>query len=109
MFFKKISCTPFVKFIQHILLDLLSTGAISLVGKVGSFGRPDLVLSLTVEPTKPWLCHNARYLNLWSQGKLFSLDHVRDLPRYVSKDHYHTVKDDNSGYDHIQLKEVSQT
>ena len=61
--------------------------------------RPYLVLPLTVEPSKPRLCHDARFLNLWMQDKPFTLDGVTDLPRYVSKDSYQTVLDDKSGYD----------
>ena len=78
-------------------------GAISLVGKVRLVKRPYLVLPLTVEPSKPRLCHDARFLNLWMQDKLFTLDGVTDLPRYVSKDSYQTVLDDKSGYDLILL------
>ena len=62
---------------------------------------PHLVLPLTVEPTKPRLCHDARFFNLWMQDKPFKLDHVGDLPRYVSRNSYQSVLDDKSGYDHI--------
>lgn len=84
-------------------------GAISLVGKVGLVERPHLVLPLTVEPSKPRMCHDARFLNFWMQDRPFLLDNVRDLPRYVSKDSYQTVLDDKSGYDHILLEEESRT
>ena len=96
-------------FIQRTLKDRLKTGAISLVGKVGLVERPYLILPLTVEPTKPRLCHDARYLNLWMRDQPFSLDSVKDLPRYVSKDSYQTVLDDKSGYDHIWLTKESRT
>ena len=68
-FLNNVSCKPFVKFIQQTLLDRLETGAVSLLGKVGEVQPPPppphLVLPLTVEPTKPRLCHDARFLNLW--------------------------------------------
>lgn len=79
------SCKSFVGFIQKTLLDRLRTGAVSLVGRVGVVDAPHIVLPLTVEPTKPRLCHDARYLNLWMQDKPFKLDKLGDLPRYVSK------------------------
>ena len=57
---------------------------------------PHITLPLTVEPTKPRLCHDVRYLNLWTWEKPFSLDRVTDLPWYVFKDSYQTVLDDKS-------------
>ena len=75
----------------------------------GSVRASHLVLSLTVEPTKPRLCHDARFLNLWMGDMPFSLDNVDDLPRYVTKDSYQTVLDDKSGYDHLLLSEESRT
>ena len=108
-FLNNVSCKLFVKFIQETLLDRLETGAVSLLGKVGEVQPPHLVLPLTVEPTKPRLCHDARFLNLWMQDKPFKLDHVGDLPRYVSRNSYQSVLDDNSGYDHILLTNDSRT
>ena len=109
LYANNMSCKEFIPFIQDTLLDRLQTGAISLIGKVGSVDPPHIVLPLTVEPTKPRLCHDARYLNLWMIDKPFKLDHLRDLPRYVSKDSFQTVLDDKSGYDHILLNEDSRT
>ena len=80
------SCKPLVNFVRKTLIDRLVTGAISLLGRVARFSRLILCyLSLTVEPSKPRLCHDARYLNLWMQDKPFSLDSLNDLPRYVAK------------------------
>ena len=79
------------------------------MGKVGQVSPPHIVLPLTVEPTKPRLCHDARYLNLWMLEKSSLLDRVTDLPRYVFKDSYQTVLDDKSGYDHLLLSEESRT
>ena len=70
---------------------------------------PHLILPLTVEPNKPCLCHDARFLNLWMQDKPLKLDHVGDLPRYVSRNSYQSVLHDKSGYDHILLMDDSQT
>ena len=103
-----VSCQPFCAFIANILLDRLKTGAISLVGRVGNVRPPFLVLPLTIEPAKPRLCYDARYLNLWMKDQPFTLDRLRDLPIYVSKDSYQTVLDDKSGYDHLLLKAESR-
>ena len=70
---------------------------------------PHLVLPLTVEPTKPRLSHDASSLNLWMQEKPFKLDHVGDLPRYVSRKSYQSVLDDKAGYDHILLTDDRRT
>ncbi len=102
------SCKHFTQFIHKGLLARLRSGAISLMGKVGYVRPPHLVLSLTVERGKPRLCHNARFLNLWMEDKPFTLDHLGDLPRYVSQDSYQAVLDDKSGYDHIFLSEDSR-
>ena len=66
-------------------------------------------LSLTVEPAKPRLYHDARYLNLWMLEKSFSLDRVTNVSQYVLKDSYQTVLDDKSGYNHLLLSEESST
>ena len=87
------------------VLDRLSTGAISLWGKVGEVDPPHLVMPLTVEPSKPRLCNDNRFLNLWIADRPFQLDHLRDIVRYTPLDSFQTICDDKSGYDHIFLKE----
>lgn len=76
---------------------------------VGHVKPPHLELTLIFEPSKPRMCHDSRFLNLWMLDKPFSLDRVTDLPRYVFKDSYQTVLDDKSGYDHLLLTEDSRT
>lgn len=82
-------------------------GATSLVGKVGEIEPPHLVLSLMVGLTKPRLCHDAPFLNLWMVDVPFFLDTLTHLPRYVGWDTYQTVLDDKSGYDLFLLTEDS--
>lgn len=108
LFRNNTSCKPFVRFVQETLINRLGTGAISLVGRVGKVTLPHIVLPLTVEPSKPRLCHDVRYLNLWMKDNPFSLDTLNDLPCYVTKDSFQTVLDDKSGYDHILLTESSR-
>ena len=96
------SCKPFTSFISNTLVDRLRSGAISLWGKVGECTPPQLVLPLTVEPSKPRLCNDDRFLSLWIEDRPFHLDYVQHLPKYVQKGFYQTVCDDKSGYDHIK-------
>ena len=109
IFYNHKSCAPFAKFIADTILQRLSTGAISVWGKVGEVDPPHLVMPLTVEPSKPRLCNDNRFFNLWTNDRPFSLDHLQQLPLYVCKDAYQTVCDDKSGYDHILLAPPSRT
>jgi len=77
--------------------------------RVGEVDPPHLILPLTVEPTKPRLCHDARFLNLWMKDVLFRLDSLMNLPRYVGRDTYQTILDDKSGYDRLFLTKDSRT
>lgn len=108
IFTNNASCKQFTQFIETTLLDRLKTGAISILGKVGVVEPPHVVLPLTVEPSKPRLCLDARYVNLWICDMPFNLDRLSDVPRYVGKDSFQTVLDDKSGYDHILLTKESR-
>ena len=76
----------------------VTAGGIAVWGPVDQVASPHLVLLLTVEPTKPRLCHDERYLNLWIRDLPFKLDHLCDLPRYVLPHHFQTTFDDKNGY-----------
>ena len=108
IFKNNVSCRQFLPFIRNILLERITTGAISLVGQVGQVQPPHLVLPLTMEPPKSRLCHDARFLNLWMQDKPFVLDCLADLPRHVCRDSYQTVLEDKSGYDHLLMTNDSR-
>ena len=109
IFYSHKSCAPFAKFIADTILQRLSSGAISVWGKVGEVVPPHLVMPLTVEPSKPRLCNDNRFLDLWMDDRPFSLDHLHQFPMYVSKDTYQTVCDDESGFDHILLAPSGRT
>ena len=102
------SCQQFSEFITSTLIDRLATGAISVWGRVGHVKPPHLVMPLTVEPSKPRLCNDNRFLNLWMVDRPFKLDRLTDLPRYVFPNSFQCVTDDKSGYDHILLTEESR-
>ena len=58
-----------------------------------------------MEPSKPRLCHDERFLNLWT----FKLYHLPDLPRYVLPGHFQTSFDNKSDYEHVLLHPSSRT
>ena len=90
-------------------LPELKNGSLLVWGKVASVQPPHLVLPITVEPTKPRICQDERFLNLWIKDLPLSLDYISGLPRYVFKSHFQTTFDDKSGYDHIKLSPDSFT
>ena len=82
---------------------------LSLSGtKLVKIEPPQLEMPLTVEPSKPRLCNDDRFLNLWMGDKPFSLDDLSMLPCYVPPYSFQTVCDDKLGYDHIFLTESSR-
>ena len=104
-----ISCKPFSQFISDTIIARLASGAISLWGKVGHVDPPHLVMPLTVEESKPRLCNDNRFLNLWIKDTPFKLDSLSGLPRYVTPSSFQSVCDDKSGYDHVLLSPESRT
>ena len=102
-------CRRFTDFISRTLLDRLSSGAVRVWGKVGEAEPPWLVLPLTVEPNKPRLCVDARFLNLWMRDTPFKLDTLVSVPQFAYLNLHLSKIDDKSGYDHIFLSENSQT
>jgi len=63
-------CNQYESFVSATLEEWVVCGAVRVLGAVGKVDPPLVVMPLTVEPSKPRLCHDERYLNLW----------VRDLP-----------------------------
>lgn len=102
-------CLGFEEFISSTTLGRVKNGALLVWGKVGSVRPPHLVMPITVEPTKPRMCQDERFLNLWIKDLPLSLDYIPGLPRYVVKSHYQTTFDDKSGYDHVRLSPDSST
>ena len=105
--------TPrFRSFITDTVVGWVDAGVLAVWGRVGEVTSPPpphLVLPLTVEPSKPRLCHDERFLNLWIKDLPFKLDHLPDLPRYVLPGHFQTSFDDKSGYQHVLLHPSSPT
>ena len=51
--------------------------------KVGKCVPPRVIMPLTTEPSKPRLCHDERYLDLWVTDSPLHLETLRDIPRMV--------------------------
>ena len=102
------NCSEFVSFISSSLMERIRMGAVKVWGKVGKTDPPYLVLPLTVEPSQPRLCLDARFLDLWLRDSPFSLDRLTDVRSYVYQNSFMTKCDDKSGYDHVLLTESSQ-
>ena len=99
-------------FITRTLEERLLTGAVRLWGKVGEVAPPPppsprLLFPVTVEPSKPRLCVDARFLTLWMRDSPFSLDKLSVVPRDVYRGSFMSKIDDKSGYSHVFLMEES--
>ncbi|XP_078608653.1 uncharacterized protein LOC144880392 [Branchiostoma floridae x Branchiostoma japonicum] len=103
------ACKDHVEFITKELRARLAKGAIRLWGKVGECEPPHLIMPITVEPSKPRLCCDQRFLNCWIKDTPFTLETLRDVPRMVPQGSFLTSVDDKSGYDHLLVTEDSQT
>ena len=87
---------------------LIKNGSLSVWGRIGEVEPPHLVMPLTVEPSKPRLCQDERFLNLWIIDLPLKSDYISNLPRYVAKFYFQTAMDDKVGYDHVELSEASR-
>jgi hypothetical protein len=63
---------------------------------------------LGVEPKKPRLIYDARYINAWQHAPAFAFDSLLDLSRAADVDSLLTVWDHKSGYFHIRLHPDSE-
>ena len=102
------SCIGFGNFIIETLIERILNGSMSVIGKVGDVQPPHLVMPITIEPSKPRLCHDERFLNLWVKDLPFVLDTLKEVSRVVPVGSYMTTVDDKSGYDHILLSSESR-
>ena len=96
-------CKQFTDFISHTIAQWEASGVLAVWGEVVVVSLPHLVLPITVEPSKPRLCHDERFLNLWIRDLSFQLDHLSDLPRYVFPGHFQTTFDNKNGYRHVRV------
>ena len=100
-------CKDFVPFIANTILERLRDGSIHLWGRVGDVDPPKLVLPLTVEPSKPRLIHDCRYLNLWQKHTKFALETLTYIPPLAPPASRFTCIDEKSSYDGHSLTRSS--
>ena len=62
--------------VTETIMQRIESGAIRVWGKVGGVVPPHLVLPMTIEPQKPRLCIEARFLNLKMADTPFSLENA---------------------------------
>ncbi|XP_062568476.1 uncharacterized protein LOC134230659 [Saccostrea cucullata] len=103
------TCKNYLEFISREILNRLQSGSIRLWGKLGECELPKVVMPLTIEPSKPRLCHDERYLNLWIKDCPFQLENLKHVPRLVEKDVLMVACDEKSGCDHVRLTQGSET
>ncbi len=101
------SCRDFVGLIEATIGERLKNGSIKVWGQVGQSEPPRVVMPLVVEPSKPRVCLDARFVNLWIVDSPFTLDTLKEVPRMVPRGGYMTSTDEKSGYDHISLSDES--
>lgn len=81
-----ISCRDHKEFVGQILNENISSGAIRVLGKIGECDMPRVVMPLLVEPSKPRLCLDGRYLNLWIKDSPFRLETLNDVHRLIDSE-----------------------
>lgn len=102
------SCEGFTQFIADTLEERITNGSLEVVGRVGECQPPKIVSPITIEPTKPRLCINLRYLNSWMKDTPFKLDTLVDIPKVVDRGAFLTSLDDKSSYDHVKITDRSR-
>ena len=80
-------CSNFKDFISSTILERVANGSLSIWGKEGECPPPNLVMPITIEPSKPRMCHDERFLNLWMNTPHVSFDKITYIPRYVEFNH----------------------
>ena len=97
------SCAPFSAFISSKLAEMVASGALEVLGPVGTVAPPHLCLPLGIEPAKPRLIHDAQFLNLWCHPETFHYDNLHMLPSILEPGDSAWTLDHVSGYHHVRL------
>ena len=95
-------------FIARTLEERLRNGSLELLGRVGEVPPPLLVMPLVVEESKPRLCHDERFLNLFCKDSPFKLETLKDVPPLLNKGTLMASCDEKSAYDNVLLHKDSQ-
>ena len=105
-----VAAPEFNGFVRTKVEELLANGGARRLGRVGDSPPPRVVLPLGVEPKKPRLICDARYVNQWQRPPKFRLDRLLDLVRAAKEagGDLLSVWDHKSGYFHVMLDTESQ-
>jgi hypothetical protein len=101
-------CQRFRAFVAATLVEDLASGAVSLLGRVGEVSPPLVVSPITIEPSKPRLCVDLRYLNCWVKDTPFTLDTLKEVPRLIDVGAWMT-KIDKCGYKNVFIHPACRT
>jgi hypothetical protein len=101
-------CREHVQFVERELQNRIDSGALKVLGRVGECVMPRVILPLTVEPTKPRLVLDCRFVNLWMRDEPFQLENLKEVPRLVYVGDSLVTCDEKSGYDHVGISEESR-
>ena len=91
------------EFVARPLEERLRNGSIELLHRWDEVDWPSCVMPLTVVSSKPRMCHDERFLNLFIKDLPFKLDTLRDVPRLVDQHSMLITTDGKSGYDQVKL------
>ena len=89
-------------FVTAELSRLLSVGAIAREAT-----PPTILLPLGVEPDKPRLILDARFINLWCPSENMQYETLRHFQQGINQDDWLFSLDHKSGYHHVPLTESS--
>lgn len=67
-----------------------------------------MVIPLTVEPSKPRICHDERNISLWVKDLSFRSETLKDIHCLVDKKALLITCDEKSGYSRIKIDEESE-
>ncbi|KAJ8311269.1 hypothetical protein KUTeg_011179 [Tegillarca granosa] len=82
----------------------------SVIGRVGECSPPYLVMPITIESSKPRMCHDARFfLNLCVKDYPFTLDTLKEVPRLIERNTFMSSLDDKSGYAFCCIKTLGHS
>jgi hypothetical protein len=99
----------FQPFVSSKIAEMVASGALRRLGRAGTVPRPRVVLPIGVEPTKPRLICDARYISLWCRDLPFSFENLSMLPRLADAAEPMFALDHTSGYVHVLLTADSET
>lgn len=100
-------CAEFAPFIFDQIIENMRASSVSYWGPV-SGPPPRVVLPLQVEPEKPRLIEDGRYIDMWTREIPFSLKGIADALSWIEKDMPLWVMDEKAGYHHSLLHPSSR-